>query len=77
MKKILIICAAVATLGTTALVSTEASAFGGHHGHHGGYHHGGWGGGWGWGGYGYGNGYYNDCELARVWTPHGFRWRCI
>ena len=71
MKKILIICAAVATLGATAWVSTQASAFGGHPGQHG-YHHG-----WGWGG-GWGDDYgYNDCEYARVWTPHGFRWRCV
>ena len=66
MKKFLMVCAAAATLGTAALASTEASAFGGwgHHGggwHHGGWggHHGGWGGGWGGGGWGggWGHGY--------------------
>lgn len=70
MKKFLIICAAAATLGSAALVSTEASA---HHRHHGWGWGGGYGGGWG-GGYGGG---YDDCDWRRVPTYHGWRWRCV
>ena len=82
MKKLLMICAAAASLGAVSLVSTEASA----HGHH---HDYGWGGGYGggyggdWGGYGGYGGYggddysYGGCQWTRIFTPHGYRWRCV
>lgn len=81
MKKFLMICAAAATLGAVGLASTEASA---NHRHHGGGWGGGYGGGWGggygggYGGdYGWGDSGYGGCEWTRIFTPHGYRWRCV
>ncbi len=88
MHKLSILLTA-ATLGTAVLISTEASARGGHHGgwhgggHHGGWHgrgwhHGGWhGGGWHGGGWrrgGYGYGGYGGCGRRWVLGPYGGHW---
>jgi hypothetical protein len=81
IRKLLMVCAAVAMVSTVS-APTSAWARGGH-GHGGGH----WrGGGWGWGGprfygfygvYPYAYPYYGCWRNVRVWTPYGPRWRRV
>jgi len=65
MHRFMIFCAA-AMLGAAVLISTEASARGGHHGGHFGFHHAGGHHHFGWfGGFHHAHGY----RCARHWVP--------